>query len=91
MPFETSFSFDKDSAIFHALAWSVHTKLHVLNHVPPMRSADSDMSNGRLSADGAVAEYAFVHFVPFDVQTVTEIGWQCTKAYFGSTDAGHVR
>lgn len=39
-PFQPSFSFERDSAILHALAWSVQTKFHALNHAPPNASGE---------------------------------------------------
>lgn len=81
---------EKDTAIFQMLAGNVGAKIQVLDHVLPKNSFTTEMSSGRVSSDGMVAEHEFVRVVPFDVATTSHVSWECAKIDFGSGAAGLV-
>lgn len=91
MPQPPQLESEKDVAIFKMLAWSVGAKIQVLDHVLPKNSSTTEMSFGKVSSDGMVAEHEFVRIVPFDVPTTSNVSWECAKIDFGSGCAGLVR
>lgn len=82
---------DQDAAIFHALAWNVRVKSQALDYVLPTHSAASELSLGKLSANGECAELEFVRFLPFDVPTTSRVTWNCAQSDVGSAHTAVVR
>lgn len=73
------------------LVWTVNTKYRTLDHDLPTPAVTGEVSAGKLSADGAVAEYEFVRFLPFDKETISNVSWECAKCDFGSAYSEIVR
>lgn len=78
---------DEDTAMLQVLAWTVNTKYQALIHDLPANTVTREVSTGKLSADGAVVEYEFVRFLPFDMETTSKVSWECAKCDFGFINA----
>lgn len=73
--------------MLQVLAWTVDTKYQALSHDLPTNTVTKEVSTGKLSADGAVAEYESVRILPFDMGLTSKVSWECAKCDFGSVEA----